>query len=595
MSTIFLFILQYEFWNHQRSHIKDDKMLQCPKCPFVTEYKHHLEYHLRNHFGSKPYKCDRCNYSCVNKSMLNSHMKSHTNVYQYRCADCTYATKYCHSLKLHLKKYNHKPATVLNPDGSLPTDGSGDFELVSKRGPPRGPRGPRKDRSPSPGFSPAMPRMPIQMPLPGLMPGMPQGMWPMMPTGSLFSSGFPTPPPLIPVPGMSPLCLQMPSPMLGGGMESRRHSGIDEGQALYRRYQDLLYAASQQDNNYMKIGMEMGHMFNPNQSASSPMVEPPKSSPLVSPQVAAPDDSHKKALVADLAACIEAEARQSGECPLDLTKPGHRNNISRSPSNQNKRKIGEDCTSSSDCEQTEQEQIANDDTIPRKRSRKGKAYKLDTLCLKLQEKRSSSPPGGYESDDYGTDFEDSSPEAGEQQVNTPADNSDLPATTATTVGDPRSAFENLQQNIAELDGTAPPIAAPKGGKGDKEEEKDSGNEDHNSTDNSEHVKEATDDQKLSPTDPERLYKDVLAEKKLLQVTRRLEPRFAKTLNNIDEDSLKMNKFECCHCGIMFQDCIMYTVHMGYHGYSDPFKCNMCGHEAENRFQFFLHIARAAHD
>ncbi len=45
-------------------------------------------------------------------------MKSHTNVYQYRCADCTYATKYCHSLKLHLRKYGHKPAMVLNNDGS---------------------------------------------------------------------------------------------------------------------------------------------------------------------------------------------------------------------------------------------------------------------------------------------------------------------------------------------------------------------------------------------------------------------------------------------------------------------------------------------
>ena len=75
---------QEEYWKHSRLHIKDDKVLQCPKCPFVTEYKHHLEYHLRNHFGSKPFKCTKCNYSCVNKSMLNSHMKSHTNVYQYR-------------------------------------------------------------------------------------------------------------------------------------------------------------------------------------------------------------------------------------------------------------------------------------------------------------------------------------------------------------------------------------------------------------------------------------------------------------------------------------------------------------------------------
>ncbi|CAL8103952.1 unnamed protein product [Calicophoron daubneyi] len=110
-----------EFWRHLRVHIKEDKRLECSICCFVTEYKHHLEYHMRNHMGSKPYKCPKCNYECVNKSMLNSHMKSHSNVYPYRCANCHYATKYCHSLKLHLVKHLHKPAVVLNADGSLPS------------------------------------------------------------------------------------------------------------------------------------------------------------------------------------------------------------------------------------------------------------------------------------------------------------------------------------------------------------------------------------------------------------------------------------------------------------------------------------------
>jgi len=111
-------VTKMEFWDHTKTHIRSEKMLTCPKCPFVTEYKHHLEYHLRNHYGSKPFQCNKCPYSCVNKSMLNSHLKSHSNIYQYRCADCSYATKYCHSLKLHLRKYNHKPAMVLNPDGT---------------------------------------------------------------------------------------------------------------------------------------------------------------------------------------------------------------------------------------------------------------------------------------------------------------------------------------------------------------------------------------------------------------------------------------------------------------------------------------------
>ena len=111
-------ITKSEFWAHTRSHIKPEKMLQCPSCEFVTEYKHHLEYHLRNHTRSKPFQCPKCNYSCVNKSMLNSHLKSHSTVFQYRCADCNYATKYCHSLKLHLRKYSHKPDIVLNLDGT---------------------------------------------------------------------------------------------------------------------------------------------------------------------------------------------------------------------------------------------------------------------------------------------------------------------------------------------------------------------------------------------------------------------------------------------------------------------------------------------
>ncbi|KAJ8978171.1 hypothetical protein NQ317_009659 [Molorchus minor] len=114
----FVAVTKLDSWAHNKIHIPPEKLLSCTKCPFVTEYKHHLEYHLRNHYGSKPFKCDHCDYTCVNKSMLNSHLKSHSNIYQYRCSDCSYATKYCHSLKLHLRKYKHEPAMVLNPDGT---------------------------------------------------------------------------------------------------------------------------------------------------------------------------------------------------------------------------------------------------------------------------------------------------------------------------------------------------------------------------------------------------------------------------------------------------------------------------------------------
>ncbi|KAG8198105.1 hypothetical protein JTE90_020928 [Oedothorax gibbosus] len=111
-----------EYYEHLRKKICfTGPLLECEfeGCEFCTRYKHHFEYHLRNHYGSKPFKCDQCNYVCVNQSMLNSHMKSHSSQYPYRCKTCTYATKYLHSLKMHVKKYDHEPDKVLNADGSV--------------------------------------------------------------------------------------------------------------------------------------------------------------------------------------------------------------------------------------------------------------------------------------------------------------------------------------------------------------------------------------------------------------------------------------------------------------------------------------------
>lgn len=51
---------------------------------------------------------------------------------------------------------------------------------------------------------------------------------------------------------------------------------------------------------------------------------------------------------------------------------------------------------------------------------------------------------------------------------------------------------------------------------------------------------------------------------------------------------------CKFCEIAFMDSIMFTIHMGYHGYQNPFKCNMCGEETTDKVGFFLHIARKAH-
>lgn len=51
---------------------------------------------------------------------------------------------------------------------------------------------------------------------------------------------------------------------------------------------------------------------------------------------------------------------------------------------------------------------------------------------------------------------------------------------------------------------------------------------------------------------------------------------------------------CKFCGIAFQSSVMFRLHMEYHGFEDPFKCSHCGEEAADAVAFFLHIARREH-
>lgn len=51
---------------------------------------------------------------------------------------------------------------------------------------------------------------------------------------------------------------------------------------------------------------------------------------------------------------------------------------------------------------------------------------------------------------------------------------------------------------------------------------------------------------------------------------------------------------CQHCNIYFPDNILYTIHMGCHGYEDPFQCNICGHRCRSKYDFACHFARGQH-
>uniref|UniRef100_H0VZ94 Zinc finger protein Pegasus n=1 Tax=Cavia porcellus TaxID=10141 RepID=H0VZ94_CAVPO len=52
---------------------------------------------------------------------------------------------------------------------------------------------------------------------------------------------------------------------------------------------------------------------------------------------------------------------------------------------------------------------------------------------------------------------------------------------------------------------------------------------------------------------------------------------------------------CPHCDIYFVDNILYTIHIGCHGYENPFQCNICGCKCKNKYDFACHFARGQHN
>ncbi|XP_074538129.1 zinc finger protein Aiolos-like [Halichoeres trimaculatus] len=53
-------------------------------------------------------------------------------------------------------------------------------------------------------------------------------------------------------------------------------------------------------------------------------------------------------------------------------------------------------------------------------------------------------------------------------------------------------------------------------------------------------------------------------------------------------------YPCVHCRVIFLDYVMFTIHMGCHGFRDPLECNVCGHRSRDRYEFTSHIARGEH-
>ncbi|XP_077184950.1 zinc finger protein Eos isoform X4 [Paroedura picta] len=89
--------------------------------------------------------------------------------------------------------------------------------------------------------------------------------------------------------------------------------------------------------------------------------------------------------------------------------------------------------------------------------------------------------------------------------------------------------------------------------------------------------------------------DLKLQEGIIPTTTRSTPSSAKeALRVVNDEGEQVKAFRCEHCRILFLDHVMFTIHMGCHGFRDPFECNICGYHSQDRYEFSSHIVRGEH-
>ncbi|XP_048344523.1 zinc finger protein Eos isoform X5 [Sphaerodactylus townsendi] len=89
--------------------------------------------------------------------------------------------------------------------------------------------------------------------------------------------------------------------------------------------------------------------------------------------------------------------------------------------------------------------------------------------------------------------------------------------------------------------------------------------------------------------------DLKLQEGIIPATTRSTPSSAKeALRVVNDEGEQVKAFKCEHCRILFLDHVMFTIHMGCHGFRDPFECNICGYHSQDRYEFSSHIVRGEH-
>ncbi|XP_053142653.1 zinc finger protein Helios isoform X4 [Hemicordylus capensis] len=82
--------------------------------------------------------------------------------------------------------------------------------------------------------------------------------------------------------------------------------------------------------------------------------------------------------------------------------------------------------------------------------------------------------------------------------------------------------------------------------------------------------------------------------KALDVTKASKGSLKDIYKVFNGEGEQIRAFKCEHCRVLFLDHVMYTIHMGCHGYRDPLECNICGYRSQDRYEFSSHIVRGEH-
>ncbi|XP_060068463.1 protein hunchback-like [Ylistrum balloti] len=62
----------------------------------------------------------------------------------------------------------------------------------------------------------------------------------------------------------------------------------------------------------------------------------------------------------------------------------------------------------------------------------------------------------------------------------------------------------------------------------------------------------------------------------------------------EQQNFQLTENRCNHCGITFDDEVLFSIHIGCHSHTDPFVCNVCGKHCGNKYGFYSHIMRGHH-